>query len=166
MKRGPWVLLGMAAVAAGVAAYLQIRPRGVRVGELDLRASASLELEARAGDRLSFPAHVTAGLDAFRGTAKQRSSAAVAAMKRSNLTVRVVPAAGRELATRCALWNGSMESDIADGALTESDIANDCGVEIATEGRYQVRARVAWAPELTDVRRARLDIRREEASAR
>ena len=154
--------MGMAAAAAAVVAYIQVRPRGVRVGELDLRAGSAVELEARAGDRLSFPAHVTAGLGAFDGTAKQRSRAAIDGMKRSRLTVRVVPAAGRDLATTCTLWIGSMHTEIADGVLTESQIANDCGIDIATDGRYHVTASVAWAAELSDIRQARLEVRRED----
>jgi hypothetical protein len=165
VKRGAWLVLGLAAAGAMVFAYLQVRPRGGRIGELDLRAGAAVEIDARAGDRLSFPAHITIGLAGFQGTAKQRARVAVDALKRSQLTVRVAPASGRELRTTCALWLGSMDSDIADGALTESQIANDCAVEIATEGRHQIRATVAWAPELSDVRRARLELRREDAAA-
>lgn len=156
------VLLVFLAVGLGMLGiYLALRPSGDPVGALDLLdRSATVAIDGKTGDSLTFVSRITTGLGAYSGSSKNKANAATSAMKASTLTVVVTTPDGREETSSCPLWGGSMGTDRDDHELTENNVINDCKVMVARDGKHTVAASVRWEHDLA-IRSAQLTVYRD-----
>jgi hypothetical protein len=153
------------AVGLSVFIYYMVRPRGDRVGDINLADPlASLLVDGRRGDSLVF--RVDAGLRVPRlslmsdDALEQRASTQ---LTRSMLTVRAFGPNGSEGAATCAVYRGRATSTTSTpGTFARSGMLNDCVIPIQQSGQWSVRGSVAWHPELT-IDRAALEVRIERA---
>lgn len=157
----------IAALAVGFVAaiFVWTRPRGEKIGEVDLMArDASVAVEARAGDRLFFRADVAARLPLVSLIDDEHlEQEATTQMSKSKLTLHARSAAGVEKVASCSLCNGrSSTTAITSGRISRSGMLNDCVIDIDAPGPWTVDASVEWSDGLK-VERARLETRREGA---
>ncbi len=154
--------LGAGVVISAVVAFVVLEPGGERVGSVGLHPPTSFELEARAGDALTFLAEVTPNLAPFEGgTKKTRASYAAEELQRSHVTIEARSGAGATSSTKCALSDGVMTS-FSNSNPVVLETTNSCSLRLGAGGHWTLVASVNWAPKL-EVTRAALVVSREHA---
>lgn len=151
------------AVGLGALIFHMVRPRGDRVGDVNLSDPlATLMVNGKAGDSLVFRVDASLGVTAFGlssdDVVEQRASTQ---LKKSMLTVYAIDPSGREHTATCAVYNGRAATTTrTPGKFARSGMLNDCAVALDQTGPWRVRGTVAWSPEL-QIDSARLEIRIE-----
>ncbi len=153
------------AVGLGILIFFLVRPRGAKVGEMNLTAAnATTLVTAKVGDSLFFRADISMEVTRLSLDDAARDRAADALLSKSTLTVRATSPAGKEKVSTCAIYKGrAVSSTATSGTYSRSGMLNDCVIAIDQAGAWTVRASVVWAPTLV-LRSASLETRRESPS--
>lgn len=152
---------GGAALVALVTAWIATRPRGDRIGNLDLRAAdAQLAVDGAAGDSLLFRTDAVINLSSLPGGSHEREGMAHGALRKSTLTLKLVDPSGAEKTTSCPIYDGT-EADaiVSYSLLKQRGMNNTCVVPLAAAGRHVLRATAAWDARLV-AHDARVEVRR------
>lgn len=145
-------LLGVVfAVGLGALVFHAVRPRGDKVGEINLSDPlATLVVNGNAGDSLVFRVDASVQLAALSllsdDVVEQQASTQ---LKKSILTVRAFAPSGREHTAACPVYNGRAASTTHTSAtFTRSGMLNDCVLPLDQAGPWRVAGTVAWHPDL------------------
>jgi hypothetical protein len=151
------------AVGLGAFVFLTLKPRGEKVGELNLiEPDAVLPVRAKVGDTLVFHVDAKVGLPQL-GSLKDEEAEQQAnrQLMSSRLTVRATSPSGAERTATCAVYRGRATStSIAAGALSRVGMLTDCVLDLDEAGEWSVRGAVAWSSDLT-LQNAALEVRLE-----
>ena len=142
-----------------IAIYL--RPKGERVGNLDLQAPASaLTLDLPAGDSLNFRLDVTVGTNGYPNSSRARRDAIYERLRASTITVSRTGPAGAAVSTTCGAYDGkSTSSSGSSSEVSVGGIPITCAFAALAPGRHVIDAKVVWAKD-AEVRTATLEVRR------
>lgn len=152
--------IGIAAVA-----WITLRPRGERVGDLDLQTPLStLQLDVPAASTLNFRLEVTVGTSGPQTSSRATRDAIYKKLGESEITLSDAGPNGNALSTRCAAFDGkSTSAGSSSSEVSISGIPIACTLSTLAPGRHVLTAKVVWAKD-TEVRTATLEVRREPSS--
>jgi len=155
--------LFVAVIGSGAAYFLW--PRGQRVGVVDLRAAApSLDLDLKAGDRLRFRLDVTVGTEnGYPNSSRSRSNAVHDQLGSSVITATLAQDGNPQASTQCGAYDGKVTTGSNNSTDVESSgLPLKCSLVATKAGKHTLAVSVAWVP--ADIRKAKLEVRRQRAS--
>lgn len=152
------------AVIGGIAwfIYTQARPKGDRVGELDLMHPQPFLFEVTAGTTLLFRMDYTVETTRIKNTAVPDEDKVVdGALTASTLHVTLEEANGTQSRVRCATYDGtSLKRSQGGFEHTREGVPVTCRLDVSTSGRAKLEAEVAWDSAIKP-RSATLEVRSE-----
>ncbi len=154
------IVLFCAVIGALATHYL--RPRGERVGELDLqKPSPTLALDLPTTRALNFRLDVTVTTKGPQTSSRATRGEIYKSLEASTITVSDTGPAGAALSTTCAAFDGKSTS--ASSSANEVEVHGIpivCSLAPLPPGHHTLTGKVVWAKD-TDVRTATLEVRSE-----
>ncbi len=146
-------LVGVAfAVGLCVFIFYMVRPRGERVGDMNLNDPlAGIVVNGKAGDSLVFRVDASIGVPRMSLLSDDEiERQASAQLRKSMLTVRAAAPSGAERVAACPVSNGRASSTSStSGTFSRSGVLNDCVILLNEPGPWKVRGAIAWSSDLS-----------------